>query len=97
MLFGPRLIEPHGVVGDLALRTGRPRAGLASVASAAAAARQALGMIMGRDRSEPAPLVLALDWSGTPEELVIGRAAGCDIALADRRRFASVHPSTNRA
>jgi hypothetical protein len=83
MLFGPRLIEPSGVVGDLALSARRPSLGLAPVTSAAAAARRGLARIVGHGRTERAPLVLALDWSGAREELVIGRAGACDIALGD--------------
>ncbi|MFI4977271.1 MAG: FHA domain-containing protein [Solirubrobacterales bacterium] len=81
LLFGPRLIEPRGVVGDLTLRRHRQRLGLASLASAAAAVRGGLWRLIGRDRSEVAPLVLALDWSGAQDDLLIGRGSGCDIAL----------------
>jgi hypothetical protein len=83
LLFGPRLIEPRGVIGDLTLRTHRPHLGLAFLASAVAAVRAGLAGVIGDGRSEAVPLVLALDWSGAPDDLLIGRGAGCDIALGD--------------
>lgn len=84
MLFGPRLIEPRGVVGDLALRAPRRRPGLSMLTSAARGAYERLERILGPARATPAPLVLALDWSGAQDELLIGRAPSCDIVLADQ-------------
>jgi hypothetical protein len=81
MLFGPRLIEPGPVIGDLALRARRRPAGLASLASALQVIRRELEALVSRERPEPAPLVLALDWSGGQDELLIGRGSACDIAL----------------
>jgi hypothetical protein len=83
LLFGPRLIEPRGVVGDLTLRAHHQPHGSALLASAVAAVRGGLARIVGRARSESAPLVLALDWSGAQEDLLIGRGPGCDVALPD--------------
>jgi pSer/pThr/pTyr-binding forkhead associated (FHA) protein len=40
--------------------------------------------MIGRGRQARAPLVLALDWSGPEDALLIGRASACDIALSDR-------------
>ena len=84
LLFGPRLIEPRRVIGDLSLRARRRPPVLASLAAAMAAANRAAQELVraGRPR-EPAPLVLALDWSGGPQELVVGRGPACDIALAN--------------
>jgi hypothetical protein len=84
LLFGPRLIEPSGVVGDLALRA-RPRRQLVSdaLAAALAAVRASIGGALGERRAEPAPLVLALDWTGAQDELTIGRDTACDIGLED--------------
>ncbi|MGO9822239.1 MAG: FHA domain-containing protein [Solirubrobacteraceae bacterium] len=36
-----------------------------------------------RDRRHPAPNLLALDWSGATDELLLGRGPGCDILLTD--------------
>jgi hypothetical protein len=83
LLFGPRLIEPRRVIGDLALRTRRRPARLASLGSALRAMRAELEEIVSRGRAEPAPLVLALDWAGGQEDLLIGRGPACDIALSN--------------
>jgi hypothetical protein len=84
MLFGPRLIEPHGVIGDLALRGPRgPRAG-GGLASATRRLRASLERIAGKRTAPRSPLVLALDWSGAQEALLIGRASSCDIVLRDQ-------------
>jgi hypothetical protein len=84
LLFGPPLIEPRTVIGDLALRSPRRPLSLASLISAASAVRESLEGVIGRDRCPRAPLVLALDWSGAQDALLIGRASGCDIALSDQ-------------
>jgi hypothetical protein len=84
LLFGSPLIEPRGVVGDLALRPHGPHSGYESVLSTVAAIRSALGRLLARGGPEVGVLVLALDWSGTQDDLVIGRGTGCDVALADR-------------
>jgi hypothetical protein len=84
LLFGPRLIEPRRVIGDLAFRARRLPPGLGSVASVLRAMRRELAEIVAGRRSEPAALVLALDWSGAQDSLVIGRARTCDVALADQ-------------
>jgi hypothetical protein len=83
LLFGPRLIEPRRVIGDLALRARRRPAGLRSLSSALLAVRRELEALLAGGRSEPAPLMLALDWSGAQEDLLIGRASACDIALSN--------------
>jgi hypothetical protein len=84
LLFGPRLIEPGRLVGDLALRA-RPRPGraMASALSVLAAARAALGTVIGADEREPTQLVLALDWAGAHDDLLIGRDPDCDVRLGD--------------
>jgi hypothetical protein len=84
LLFGPRLIEPGRVIGDLSLRSRRRPRVLAALATALPAASRAVHELLRAGRSgEPAPLVLALDWSGAPQELVVGRGPACDIALAN--------------
>jgi hypothetical protein len=84
LLFGPRLIEPRSVIGDLALRPPRRPPSLASLLSAATALRGSLESVIDRGRCAPAPLVLALDWSGAQDALLIGRASSCDVALSDQ-------------
>ena len=83
LVFGPRLIEPARVIGDLSLR-GRGRPALVdAIASAFSAVRRRVGELAGGGPREPAPLVLALDWSGAQQDLLIGRGAACDIGLAN--------------
>jgi FHA domain len=84
LLFGSPLVEPHCVIGDLALRAHAPRRMPASVLSTLAAARSGLARVLDRRTPEPRALVLALDWSGARGDLVIGRGTGCDVALMDR-------------
>jgi FHA domain len=84
LLFASPLVEPHGVIGDLALRTHAPRRTPAFALSILAAARSRLARALDRRPREPRALVLALDWSGTQDDLVIGRGTGCDVALPDR-------------
>ncbi len=81
LLFGPQLIDQQRLVGDLTLRTGRPRpaavardAWAALVASVRAATR--------RGGSSPAPLLLALD-RAAGERLLVGRHPACDVVLSD--------------
>jgi len=74
-LLGSRVIDPAWLVGDLTRRSNRFGAGLRAVwesVSRLAGARQA-----------GAPMLLALDWSGDQEQLLVGRDPRCDIVLAD--------------
>jgi FHA domain len=73
------LIDPVRLIGDLTRRAPR-RAGLA-------AARQALaGWFMDAfassvRRPRERTILLALDWSGGSDELLIGRGPSCDVVL----------------
>src|ERR1700716_3504322 len=84
MLFGPRLIEPRVVIGDLALRGRGRRLRASALLTASRALYESFERIVGRATTEPAPLVLALDWSGAQDELLIGRAGSCDVVLEDQ-------------
>ena len=79
VVFGQRLIDPSGVVGDLQPRVQRPRWPWSSPAATVIARRLA---ITPRDAAA-VPLVLALDWTTGEGELVIGRGSRCDIALTN--------------
>jgi hypothetical protein len=78
VLFASALIDPARVVGDLTRRVPRRQLG-----------RRLLGALSGRTRRSPliaGPLegrvLLALDWSGARDELLIGRHPSCDIVVA---------------
>jgi hypothetical protein len=78
VLLGSAVVEPAGLVGDLALRS--PRRPLTdTVAQAVRAALRAAGLA-GADAS-PQPPLLALDWSGAQDELLVGRHRDCDVVL----------------
>lgn len=75
-LFDSDLVDPHRLTGDLTFR--RPSRSGDRVLRRA---RRALtGLLAGREHARPERL-LALDWSGSREEITIGRDAGCDIVL----------------
>jgi hypothetical protein len=77
VLFASAVIDPVRLVGDLTRRT--PRRQLGS---------RLLALLSGQTRHTPqvagAPdncILLALDWSGAREEMVIGRHPGCDVIV----------------
>lgn len=74
LLFGSRLIDPQRVIGDLSFR-----APFALWARLVQRVRRGLPV-----RSARPSRLLALDWDGCQEELVVGRDPVCDIVLADR-------------
>lgn len=80
LVFGPRLVDPVGVVGDLSIRDHRRRRRRPlSVAAVAAILRRFIGW---PERCEDAQsLVLGLHWTGGDEDLVIGRHGSCDVIL----------------
>src|SRR5207253_288349 len=84
LLFGPRLIEPRSVVGDLALRFHRRRPFATRAALAFASVGRSLRGLFRGEEAEPVLPVLALDWSGARHELLIGRGPACDIPLSNR-------------
>jgi hypothetical protein len=76
MVFGPLLVDPQGVVGDLTSRTQRRRR-RSPVAALRGSRRRAPS---GHDRET---LVLALDWTAGDCDLLVGRGAQCDLQLSD--------------
>jgi hypothetical protein len=77
ILFASAVIDPGVVVGDLTRRS--PRRGFG---------RRLLSALTGHTRSIPsvagAPAggaLLALDWSGACEELLVGRHPACDVVV----------------
>jgi len=79
LLLGSRLVEPARLIGDLAVRS--PRRALAgSVARAVESVRQ---LWRGADWGAAGPAaLLALDWAGEAEDLLVGRHPDCDIVLS---------------
>jgi hypothetical protein len=77
ILFASAVIDPGLLVGDLTRRAPRRRFG-----------RRVLSAVTGRTRPSPsvagAPAgltLLALDWSGACDELLIGRHPACDVVV----------------
>ncbi|MDQ6776799.1 MAG: FHA domain-containing protein [Actinomycetota bacterium] len=81
LLFRSRLVDPVGLVGDLSGRTAR-HVWRATIANALEAAGLGLRRIAGRQVRED-PQLLALDWRGAQEELLLGRHPACDVVLSD--------------
>ncbi len=81
VLLREPLVDPDGLVGDLALR--RPEDTVwGRVAQTVSLVRERVATRLADDAG-PVPLLLALDWSGLPSELLLGRSSSCDIVLSD--------------
>jgi hypothetical protein len=78
VLFGSMVVEPAALVGDLTLRS--PRRALAETLERAA---HTVRRVAGLTGDQTPPVLLALDWTGTEEELVVGRHPACDVVLDD--------------
>jgi FHA domain-containing protein len=77
LLLSRRVIEPSRLVGDLTLRSSTRRWKI----RAERLARRIGAAVSGR-RGEPS-VVLALDWDGAHEQLLIGRDPECDVVLSN--------------
>jgi hypothetical protein len=75
LLLAGRVVDPFRVVGDLPLRA----PGRRWVAAATDRIRR-LGVTLSGRVGEP-PQLLALDWDGSQDQLVIGRDPECDVVL----------------
>jgi FHA domain len=77
-LLGSRLIEPAGLVGDLTLRSPRR-----SLADGLRRTLRSVRELTGPDRAIPSlpPTLLALDWTGAQNDLLLGRYHACDVVL----------------
>ena len=78
VLFGSELVDPAGLVGDLSFRS--PESALVHVRGRVMTLLRRAFVGPGH---APLPPLLALDWSGACEELLVGRHAGCDVVLGD--------------
>jgi hypothetical protein len=81
VLFAGELVDPAGLVGDLTRRASR-RSPSERVRHTVAALRTRYLLGAGAG-SEEQGILLALDWTGGCEELVIGRHPSCDVVLGD--------------
>ena len=77
-LYGGPLVNPDQLVGDLAFRRRGARRAI----------RQAFTDLASRWRRDPDDVsqlpILALDWSGSALELLVGRGSHCDLVILDR-------------
>jgi hypothetical protein len=96
-LLDTPIVDPERLVGDLTTRRPGSR-GPAVVRAALARGRWPFmrgGSGRGRGCAARADtLLLALDWSGHPESLIVGRDPACDVVLGDptvSRRHAALH------
>jgi hypothetical protein len=86
LLFGNRLVDPHGVVGDLSVRARRPGPRSSPLAAFAADSwARLMTWLAPPEAGFPGTdcMVLALDWETGDDDLVIGRGPGADIGLDD--------------
>jgi pSer/pThr/pTyr-binding forkhead associated (FHA) protein len=82
LLFGPRLIDPQRLVGDLMLRSARSQPTVIALRAWRALAVSIRTVAGFGESTEDPPLLLALDRFET-EELLVGRHPACDVVLAD--------------
>ena len=76
------LIEPAGLVGDLTVR--RPRPSLAdTVVRMLRSARERASAAVAEPVAPPLPPLLALDWAGGRDDMLVGRHHDCDVVLGD--------------
>jgi hypothetical protein len=78
LLLTPGLIDPEQLVGDLRLRG--PRAPLSHARAIATQLRQ---RTVSSWRTSKRDALLALDWAGAVEQLLVGRSSVCDVRLDD--------------
>jgi FHA domain len=78
VLVTPGLIDPEQLVGDLRLRG--PRAPLSRTR---ALVTQLGDRTVSSLRSSRPDALLALDWAGGAEQLLVGRSSVCDVRLDD--------------
>jgi len=74
-----RLIDPLRMIGDLN--------GRASIRTPATellkAAASYIGLSIDPDRMDGRPVLLALDWNGGNQELLLGRSRSCDVTFSN--------------
>jgi hypothetical protein len=81
LLLTSRLVDPVGLIGDLSRRIPHRR-WRATVVGGLAATVRSLRALAGLELPDE-PLLLALDWTGAQDELLLGRHPACDVVLTD--------------
>ena len=76
-LYSGALVEPDQLVGDLTFRSGPRRRTLRDRAGRLISRRQSRGAMV--DQRFP---ILALDWTGSTTQVLIGRGSFCDLVIA---------------
>lgn len=76
-LLGEQLIDPRRLIGDLSFR------GAAGWRARIVASVTTAGSRRRRSSCSPGETLLALDWSGATDELLVGRHHRCDVVLDD--------------
>jgi hypothetical protein len=77
VLFAGVLIDPAGLVGDLTRRVARQGLGRGLLGGLTSSLRRT-SLTEGMQETG---ILLALDWSGAGDELLIGRDPGCDVTV----------------
>jgi hypothetical protein len=91
-LLHSRLVSPRRLVGDLSLRPSS-RGARGRLRDATNANIRRMAAVLHR-RSDEDSTLLALDWTGKQEKLLIGRDDACDVVLEDlsvSRRHAQLY------
>src|SRR6202034_2782856 len=81
LLMRGRLIEPRRLIGGLTVRA--PTQGVRARLTGALAGFFDLFDGAVADRTEEPWTLLALDWSGRSQQLILGRHHACDVVLGD--------------
>lgn len=81
LLFGPQLIDPQQLIGDLTLRRDRSRPAAVARQAWRALAEGVRGAV-GSGRSKAVPLLLVLGRT-VGERLLVGRHPACDVVVVD--------------
>lgn len=81
VLFGSQLIDPTGLVGDLSRRVAR-RPWYTAIADTLAATARTIRRQLAAEEPDPSRRLLALDWNGGQDELLLGRLESCDLVLS---------------
>ena len=77
-----RLIDPLRIIGDLNVRASARKPAIKLVNALAVAARR-MALPDNIAEGQTHPRLLALDWSGGNDEVLLGRRDGCDVVFSN--------------